>query len=224
MSEPTPQHPSLANFLHRQPGQAAAPPPVVDPRPDPAAATAGPMDAEQASPPPATPSFLRHSAAGGRPPSRVPRWQWVALAALALLLALQIVLADRERLAADARWRPLLGSVCGVLRCSLPAWHQPDAFSMLQRDIRPLQGRHGVLQVQASFRNDARWEQAWPALHLSLADADGRVIGRSTLQPGDYLGKAFDPRQRLQPGQSAQVQFLLREPSAATVAYTFEFR
>jgi len=50
------------------------------------------------------------------------------------------------------------------------------------------------------------------------------VNGRRLLQPRDYLGSAHDPAQRLEPGQSAQVAFLLREPSAATVAYAFEFR
>ncbi|WP_313398890.1 DUF3426 domain-containing protein, partial [Stenotrophomonas sp.] len=82
----------------------------------------------------------------------------------------------------------------------------------------------GALQVQASFRNDARWAQAWPALRLSLSDADGRVIGRRTLQPAQYLGASADPQARLEPGQSAQVSFRLREPAAATVAYSFEFQ
>ncbi|MGX9721230.1 DUF3426 domain-containing protein [Stenotrophomonas acidaminiphila] len=170
------------------------------------------------------PSFLRRAPASPAAARRTPRWQWLLLAALALLLAIQVVLADRATLAARAGWRPVVAGLCAVLRCSLPAWHQPEAYTMLQRDVRPLPGRQGVLQVQASFRNDARWAQAWPALSLSLSDADGRVIGRRLLQPRDYLGAAHDPAQRLEPGQSAQVAFLLREPSAATVAYTFEFR
>lgn len=170
------------------------------------------------------PSFLRQASTAVAPARRTPRWQWLLLAALALLLAVQVVIADRATLAARAGWRPVVTGLCAVLRCSVPAWHQPEAYTMLQREVRPLAGRQGVLQVQASFRNDARWAQAWPALSLSLSDADGRVIGRRLLQPRDYLGAAHDPAQRLEPGQSAQVAFLLREPSAATVAYTFEFR
>lgn len=170
------------------------------------------------------PDFLRRPAMAPAAIRRTPRWQWLLLLALALLLAVQVVLADRATLAARAGWRPLVAGLCTVLRCTLPPWHQPTAYTMLQREVRPLPGRPGVLQVQASFRNDARWAQAWPALSLSLSDADGRVIGRRLLQPRDYLGSAHDPAQRLEPGQSAQVAFLLREPSAATVAYAFEFR
>lgn len=185
-------------------------------------------DAEQAeddaSPAAAAPSFARESRAPTAPAADTPRWQWGLVLALALLLGLQIILADRARLAADAGTRPLVSGLCTVLRCSLPAWHEPSAFSMLSRDIRPVPGQAGALQVQTSFRNDARWAQAWPALRLSLSDADGRVIGRRTLQPAEYLGPGADPLARLEPGQSAQVSFRLREPAAATVAFSFEFQ
>ena len=170
------------------------------------------------------PDFTRNARAIARAPRPVPRWQWALVAALGLLLALQIIVADRARLAADAGTRPLVSALCTVLRCSLPAWHEPAAYSMLSRDVRPLPDQPCVLQVQASFRNEARWAQAWPALRLSLSDADGRVIGRRTLQPADYLGAAADPQARLEPGQSAQVSFRLREPAAATVAFSFEFQ
>ncbi|MGE8233953.1 MAG: DUF3426 domain-containing protein [Stenotrophomonas sp.] len=170
------------------------------------------------------PSFARDNRTQAAPAADTPRWQWGLVLALALLLGLQIIIADRARLAADAGTRPLVSGLCTVLRCSLPPWHEPGAFSMLSRDIRPVPGQAGALQVQASFRNDARWAQAWPALRLSLSDADGRVIGRRTLQPAEYLGPAADPQARLEPGQSAQVSFRLREPAAATVAFSFEFQ
>ena len=179
---------------------------------------------DSASPAVAAPSFARQNRAHATPPADTPRWQWGLVLALALLLGLQIILADRARLAADAGTRPLVSGLCTVLRCSLPAWHEPSAFSMLSRDIRPVPGQAGALQVQTSFRNDARWAQAWPALRLSLSDADGRVIGRRTLQPAEYLGPGADPLARLEPGQSAQVSFRLREPAAATVAFSFEFQ
>ena len=187
-------------------------PPAETVTPDPAPAT-GPVQA---------PSFLRTAAPAHRGPT--PRWQWIALATLALLLLLQIAIADRANLAASASTRPLISGLCTVLRCSVPAWHEPAAFTMLSRDIRQIPGQAGALQVQASFRNDARWAQAWPALRLSLSDADGRVIGRRTLQPADYLAPGSDPQARLEPGQSAQVSFRLREPAAATVAFSFEFQ
>lgn len=154
-------------------------------------------------------------------PSGWSRWRWPLIALLALLLALQILLADRARLAADPRWRPLVESLCGALRCELPAWHEPAAFIMLDRKVRPA-SQPGALRVDATFRNDARWPQAWPALQLALSDADGRVLGSRVFQPADYLGAA--PSTRLSPGQSAQITFVVQEPAPGTVAFSFEFR
>ncbi len=188
-----------------------------------ASAAAGGQPAPATAPAAAThgPSFIRraHSRPMQAPTSR---WQILAVLALALLLALQILLADRARLASDARWRPLLVSLCGVLRCELPPWREPSAFAMLDRDVRPLPGVPGTLQARATFRNDARWRQPWPRLLLTLRDADGRTLGARALEPAEYLDDGADPH-GIAAGQSAQVSVRIREPSASVVAYSFDF-
>lgn len=171
---------------------------------------------------PATPSFTRQIARPGTHP-RTAGWQWAMLVVLSLALALQVLLADRARLAADATWRPLITHLCGALGCSVPPWHQPGAFSMLSRDVSPIAGSAGGLNVQATFRNDARWAQAWPVLLFSLSDADGRVLGSRAFTPREYLGAAATQTE-LAPGQSAQITLKLHEPNPNVVAFTFDFR
>ena len=180
-------------------------------------ADAGDQAASAAASPTPAPTFPVRPAR-----SRWSRWQWPLVAVLAVLLALQVLLADRANLAADPRWRPLVETLCNALGCDLPAWHEPSAFTMLDRKVRPEAGLAGALRVDATFRNDARWPQAWPALQLALSDADGRVLGSRVFAPGDYLGA--EPGTLLSPGQSAQVTFLVQEPSPGTVAFSFEFR
>ncbi|MCC4593468.1 DUF3426 domain-containing protein [Xanthomonas campestris pv. cannae] len=200
-----------------------APLAASDPTPGPTPATPpARATAPTAAASPAAPSFL-HGPRARRPVLRAAPWQWIALAGLGLLLALQILIADRQRLGADPRWRPWVAGVCQVLRCSVPAWREPAAFTMLSREVRPLPGHAGTLQVQATFRNDARWAQAWPLLQLSLADADGRTIGSRVLRPQEYLGRARPDSVTLAPGQSAQIAFQVREPAAETAAFSFDF-
>lgn len=248
MSEPNPPRRPLATFLRATQEGAPAPSieaPLPGPAPHPAPATPPdePADAmlpgtdDTAIAPSAAviepmvaavpaqvatgevPSFLGRARPRARP---APRWHWLLVAGLALLLVLQSVLADRARLAADAGNRAWLGVLCSVLRCRLPAWHEPAAFTMTSREIRPLPGHAGVLLVQASIRNDARWAQAWPDLRLSLSDADGRVIGSGVFTPPQYLGE--NPGAALlEPGQSARIAFRVQEPAASTVAFTFDF-
>ena len=67
-----------------------------------------------------------------------------------------------------------------------------------------------------------RWPQPWPALHLSLADASGRVLGARRFAPADYLGRAPGTA-TLAPGQAAQLAFDIAEPGAGVVAFDFRF-
>jgi hypothetical protein len=177
---------------------------------------------------PALPTFIEPPGGGaaGADAARTTRAPWhgaAAIAGLALLLVVQVLLADRARLAADARWRAVVQAACAVLRCDVPAWREPAAFTLLQRDVRPDPARPGALHVAASFRNDARWAQAWPMLVLTLSDADGRAVGFRAFTPAEYLGKA--PAQAtLDSGASVAVALDVVEPGPGVVAFTFDFQ
>lgn len=167
----------------------------------------------------AAPSFAR---AAARKQPRAQRWPLHAgIAALALVLALQLVLAQRDALATQSRWRPLVETLCGALGCAVPPWREPSAFTMLDRSVLPKDGTAGVLTARASFRNDARWPQPWPTLVLTLSDVDGVPLGRRAFAPGEYTG---DDARMLMPGQSASVQLDVVEPAPGVVAFAFDFR
>ncbi|WP_158637088.1 DUF3426 domain-containing protein [Arenimonas daejeonensis] len=122
--------------------------------------------------------------------------------ALAIALLLQLVLADRYRLAGDASWRPRLETMCAALGCDLPPWHEPDAFRVTNREVQPHPKVPGVLLITTSFRNDARWPQAWPVMEVSLQDLDGQSLGLRRFQPVEYLGSP-PASSLIAPGQSA---------------------
>ncbi len=167
----------------------------------------------------ATPSFVRGVASTGTR----ERWGPVLAIALALLLALQLLLADRARLAANPQWRPLLTVLCNALACRLPPWREPAAFTLLQRDVRQHPSIPGALRVSATFRNDARWPQPWPQLRLSLSDANGRAAGERSFRADEYLGGPATQAE-LASGESATVAMDVLEPAARIVAYDFSFR
>jgi hypothetical protein len=216
-------------------GTTVGAPPVEPAPPSPAAdgsaATGGPavaaVPARQA-PAALRPGVTAPSFARGRtgPVAAAPtarRWLLPTLiAGLSLLLAMQWLLADRDRLAADPRWRPLLLQGCAALRCSVPPWREPAALSLLDRDVRPHPRQPGVLRVNATFRNDARWAQAWPRILLTLSDVDGRVVAARRFEPAEYLG-APPAQAALAPGQSAAIRMDVVEPAPGIVAFAFAF-
>lgn len=169
----------------------------------------------------AMPSFARGLSAATKGPRE--RWILAVVVALAVLLILQLLLADRARLSADARWRPTLHALCAALFCDLPPWREPAAFTLLQRDVRQHPSIPGALRVSATFRNDARWSQPWPRLRLTLSDANGRPAGERDFRAEDYLGgPASQPE--LASGESATVAMDILEPATQIVGYDFGFR
>ena len=190
------------------------------------AATPGARDAKPSDPRAGRtrrlPSFIR-----GSPPATTAdlAWPWVAaIVALGLLLVLQLLLAQRHELAASARWRPWVASLCNALPCEIPAWHEPRAFTMLDRSVQPSRTMAGVLSVEASFRNDARWPQPWPTLLLGLSDVEGHQVGSRAFAPAEYREGAVGADDPLAPGQSATVRLQVREPAPRIVAFTFDFQ
>lgn len=170
------------------------------------------------------PSFARVATRDDASAPRARRWPaLLAIIALCIVLALQTLLADRARLASNAHWRPLLEALCGALSCDLPPWREPEAFALLQRDVRQHPTVRGALRITASFRNDARWPQPWPKLHVTLSDVNGRPAGERSFEVREYLGGP--PAQAmLGSGETATVAMDVLEPAAQTVAYDMRFR
>lgn len=145
---------------------------------------------------------------------------WLGAAALALLLVLQIVLAERHRLATDPAWRGAYESLCGVLGCSLPAWRETAALQMLSREVGPHPSEEGGLLVTASLRNNARWTQPLPWIELRLADIDGQLVAMRRFAPSEYHSGDAD---ELGPGQSTSLRLEIADPGSQALAFEFAF-
>ncbi|MBW8367400.1 MAG: DUF3426 domain-containing protein [Arenimonas sp.] len=170
--------------------------------------------------PPRAPRFaVTDTPAPARP---IPWGGWGAALALCVGLMLQVMLADRARLAKDPAWRPRLETVCGLLRCSLPPWHEPAAFRITNREVQPHPTAPGTLLVTTSFRNDARWPQAWPLMEVALLDLDGQALGLRRFEPSAYLGSP-PVLPLIAPGQSAIATLEILDPGKRAVAFTFDF-
>lgn len=171
---------------------------------------------------PRPPSFVRPLPKIA-PLGRAARWRLrFGLLGLSLLLLAQVILADHARLAGHPTWRPWLEAACSRLACALPPWREPGAFVMLSREFQPHPANPQFLLVTASFRNDARWPQAWPVLELALSDLDGQAIGLRRFQPVEYLG-GTPSRPSLAPGQSASLALEIVDPGHRAVSFEFDF-
>ncbi|WP_449371057.1 DUF3426 domain-containing protein [Thiomonas sp.] len=129
---------------------------------------------------------------------------------LLLVLATQSALHWRDDLA--QQWpasRPWLQQLCAMTTgCELAA---PRDLHALVIDSSALSPSASGLQLSVLLRNRADRSVAWPALELTLTDAQGVTLQRKVVQAAQYLPTAAATDQTLREGLAAgqQVQLLL---------------
>jgi predicted Zn finger-like uncharacterized protein len=108
----------------------------------------------------------------------------VALLILAAVLTLQVVLHNRDRLAAsEPGLRPLLAQLCGPFNCSVRPPRQIDSLAIDSSAFTKLRGDSYRLSV--TLKNQASTEVAMPALELTLTDAQDQAVVRRVLMPSE---------------------------------------
>lgn len=119
------------------------------------------------------------------PVSRGARWVF-AVASLLLLLALgmQVVLHERERLAAThPSWRSALQGLCGIAHCTLHPWRDIEAISVDASSFNKLRG--DTYRLGFSLKNAASLDLAFPAIELTLTDSQDTPLLRRVLLPAN---------------------------------------
>lgn len=172
------------------------------------------------------PEFVRQA-------QREARWNRtpvrVALGAFSLLLLLffaaQAALFWRDTLA--QQWpasRPWLQQLCrATTGCELAAPRDLDALVIDSSALNPANPANSGLQLTVLLRNRLDRAVAWPALELTLTDAQGRIEQRKVMEPAQYLPapQATVPALRagIAPGQQMQLQLQLAVSGAAPAGY-----
>jgi len=124
-------------------------------------------------------------------PPRRPRWPFVlAFLLLSLTLAAQAAYYFRSDLAANF---PELVGIYRTLNIPLPLPRQVDLVAIEVSDLQADKAR-GLLVLQATLKNRARFDQEWPSLELTLTDTNDEVVSRRVLKAADYLPSKVDSR------------------------------
>lgn len=109
------------------------------------------------------------------------------LAALMLgsLLALQLVVHERDRLAAARpALRPWLAKLCQPIGCRVGPLREIDAIAIDSSSFNKLRG--GAYRLDVTLRNQALTQVAMPALELTLTDGQDQPVLRRVLLPGEF--------------------------------------
>ena len=143
-------------------------------------------DAELGAMPQASVSFMR-----ARPNHSHWRKTWVRVAlvltslCLLMVLALQVVVHQRDRIAAMVSGaRPALAAVCSVVGCRVSALRQIDSIAIDSSTFSKL--RDDTYRLSLTLKNNAAIELAMPALELTLTDSQDQPAMRRVFLPAEF--------------------------------------
>ncbi len=118
----------------------------------------------------------------------------LAFVILLLGLTLQIVLQERDHLAAlDARARPWLVKLCEPLRCELAPVRQIANVVIDSSSFNKARG--DSYQLALTMKSTATIPLAMPAVELTLTDAQDQPVVRRVLLPNDMAAPSELPAQ-----------------------------
>lgn len=152
--------------------------------------------------------------------SKKQEWLWAVVSLpLVFLGAMQAAYYYRSELVVmQPELRPAFEFVCVRLGCDITLPRHVELMSIEGSDLQAEGG--GVLTLAATLRNRAAFEQALPAVELTLTDLRDQPLLRRVLQPHDYLG----PLTPSAPGIPAGGEIQLRVPFDVSEAHPAGYR
>lgn len=150
------------------------------------------------------------------------RWPWVAgTAALAILLLLQVIHAERNDIARNPTLGPLVAGAYALAGASVLAPTDLSAYELRQWGAASDPAEAKRLVLRASIVNRASFAQPLPLLRLSLQDRFGATIGMRDITPADYLPGAGGAS-LLEPGERADALVRIVDPGTEAVGFEMD--
>ena len=146
-----------------------------------------------------------------------PRTLWPYVLAAALLsLALLGQLLFQFRSEVVQRFPASLALYRGV-GWEVPLPRKAELVAIETSDLQ-FDNARGLFVLQATLRNRAPFDQAWPALELSLTNTNDAVVTRRVLSPEEYL-PAAQARQVFSANEAAGVRLWVEARELGAVGY-----
>ena len=152
---------------------------------------------------------------------RTPRWPFVLAAVLlALALAGQVIFRFRSELAITApSLKPALELFSQALSADLPLPRHVELVSIEASDLQNDPARGNLLVLNATLRNRAAYEQAYPSLELSLTDTADAAIARRVIPPAEYLSAKIPAGQPFKANSDVAVRLWIEASDISAAGY-----
>ena len=159
------------------------------------------------------------------PPRSWPKTVGLASLILVLIIAIgfQLALFRNVELANKIpELQPYLVKFCQSLPCQFTGQRDVQRIHLTSRDVRANPDGKNTILISAIFVNNARFDQPYPDILITLSDLTTTVVAQRRFTPHDYLAnnKAF---QLMKTGKPVQITLEVLDPGNDAVNFQFDF-
>jgi predicted Zn finger-like uncharacterized protein len=169
---------------------------IVKPVPQPAAPALAKAKPEPVTPPASKepsryrPIYIDDDNLLAPAPAR-SKWHSVYMAVIVLLIlgfVVQLAYHQRTQISMELPWlRPKLISACQALGCSMPLPQNTEMLRSEWSELSYVPEFPNIIQLNATLRNLAQYEQALPMLEVTLTDDQEHIVLKKVFKPSEYL-------------------------------------
>lgn len=145
-------------------------------------------------------------------------WRLGAAAAL-LVLLVQYVAFNFDRLSRDQNYRPVFASICPLLGCTLPGLDNIQLIRSTNLMVRSHPDYQNALVVDAIISNRASFQQRFPVMELQFTNLAGDIVAGRRFQPSEYLAGELKGSSTMPINQPIHISLDIVDPGQQAVSY-----
>jgi len=157
---------------------------------------------------------------GPRPHRRSSRLWWLGSAFLVIAIVAQVAYRYRGEIAVLLpEAKPLIHGVCAELGCDVPLPRRAELLGIESSDLQADSILPSVMVLTATLRNRAGFIQAFPALELTLTNAQDQTVARRVLMPRDYAPQGTGQEPGFAAGGELQIRVHIEAAALKPTGY-----
>ena len=165
------------------------------------------------------------TAAGSRKaktPERSRKLLWLSLAALAILLLLQLLYTSRSWFMEQPLTSDISRRICTFIGCEMQAPRDVKKIHVMSRSVYSHPNAPEHLIISSSIRNDANFAQPYPTLEISFYNNEAEVVALRRFKPAEYIGEKKSGTM-MPSGMPEEFSVHIADPGQDAVNFQFRF-
>ena len=155
-------------------------------------------------------------------PSKSRKLLWLSLAALAVLLLLQLLYTSRAWLISHPLTSKMTQNVCTLIGCEIETPRDVTKIRVLSRSVYSHPNSPKLLIISSSMQNDAVFALPYPFLEISFLNKASEVVALRRFTPKEYVGEKRSEHM-MEPGVAEEFSVNIADPGQDAVNFQFRF-